>query len=229
MFRSRWGRQNYRRIFKIFSRGFKDSARKLNVNLLPMLKINFTKSIVVLSFCLLFSACEKQPSPKMENNQSNGNITENKEAPKSSKVKQESFGKTADGREAKIFTLTNSKGGEARITDYGATVVSLKMPDREGKSDDIVLGMNSVEGYTNNTYMKANPYFGAIAGRYANRIAKAKFTLGGTEYKLAANNGANNLHGGKIGFDKVFWTAREIGAENGSAVEFTYLSKDGEE
>ena len=165
----------------------------------------------------------------MENNQSNGNITENKEAPKSSKVKQESFGKTADGREAKIFTLTNSKGGEARITDYGATVVSLKMPDREGKSDDIVLGMNSVEGYTNNTYMKANPYFGAIAGRYANRIAKAKFTLGGTEYKLAANNGANNLHGGKIGFDKVFWTAREIGAENGSAVEFTYLSKDGEE
>jgi aldose 1-epimerase len=198
-----------------------------------MLKINLRISIVVLSLCLLFSACENPPATgnnqSNANNQTNGNSTANSGAAQPARVKQESFGKTADGREAKVFTLTNSKGGEVRLTDYGATVVSLKMPDRSGKSDDIVLGMSSIDGYTNEAYQKANPYLGAIAGRYANRIAKAKFTLGGTEYKLAANNGANNLHGGKVGFDKVFWSGREVPAENGSAVEFTYLSKDGEE
>jgi aldose 1-epimerase len=193
-----------------------------------MLKINFKVSIVVFFFCLWLTGCQTQ-APKPANSQANSNMTENKETPKTARVKQESFGKTADGREAKVFTLTSAKGGEARLTDYGATLVSLKMPDRSGKSDEIVLGFDSIEGYTNEAYQKANPYLGAIAGRYANRIAKAKFKLGETEYKLAANNGANSLHGGKVGFDKVFWTGREVPAENGAAVEFTYLSKDGEE
>ncbi|HEY8562485.1 MAG TPA: aldose epimerase family protein [Pyrinomonadaceae bacterium] len=193
-----------------------------------MLKTMFRKSIVVLSFCLLAAACEQSPPAATVNNQSNA-MTEKRDAPAASRVKQDSFGATADGREAKIYTLTNAKGGEARITDYGATLVSLKIPDRGGRSDDVVLGMDSIDGYTNAAYQKANPYFGAIAGRYANRIAKAKFSLGGTEYKLAANNGANNLHGGRVGFDKVFWTGREVAAAGGAAIEFTYLSRDGEE
>ena len=167
--------------------------------------------------------------PSTVNNSTNVNMNANRETPPASSVKQETFGKTADGREAKIFTLANNKGGEARITDYGATVVSLKMPDRDGKSDDIVLGMNSVDEYTNAAYLKANSYFGAIAGRYANRINKGQFSLDGKKYQLTTNNGANHLHGGKVGFDKVFWTGREFSAANGSAVEFTYQSKDGEE
>ncbi len=193
-----------------------------------MLKTIFRKSTIILSFSVMFSACEKQTAPNVGNS-TNVNMNANREPPTASRVKQESFGKTADGKEAKIFTLLNQKGGEVRLTEYGATLVSLKMPDRSGKSDDIVLGMNSLDEYTNAAYLKANPYFGAIAGRYANRIAKGKFSLEGKQYQLTTNNGANHLHGGKIGFDKVFWTGREIPVSNGSAIEFTYQSKDGEE
>ncbi len=176
----------------------------------------------------MFAACEKQTAPTV-NNSANANMNANQATPTVNRVKEESFGKNAAGREAKIFTLVNQKGGEARITEYGATVVSLKMPDRSGKSDDIVLGMNSLDEYTNAAYLKANPYFGAIAGRYANRIAKGQFLLEGKKYQLTTNNGANHLHGGKAGFDKVFWTGRDVSAQNGSAVEFTYQSKNGEE
>lgn len=165
----------------------------------------------------------------MADNAANVNMNANQATLPENRVKTESFGKNADGKEAKIFTLANMKGGEARITEYGAIVVSLKMPDRSGKSDDIVLGMNSLDEYTNDSYQKANPYFGAIAGRYANRIAKGQFALDGKKYQLTTNNGANHLHGGKAGFDKVFWTGREVPATSGSAVEFTYQSKDGEE
>jgi aldose 1-epimerase len=136
---------------------------------------------------------------------------------------------TAKKELAEIFTLTNSKGAEIQITNYGATVMSLKMPDKNGIFDDIVLGFNSVKEYQTEAYLKSNPYFGAIIGRYANRIAKAEFSIGETEYKLAANNLGNNLHGGRKGFDKVFWQSKELETENGSAVEFYYLSKDGEE
>lgn len=195
---------------------------------MPMLKIIFQKSIIVLSVSVLFSACEKPTAPTA-NNAANVNMNANQATPTASRVKEESFGKTADGREAKIYTLANRKGGEARLTEYGATLVSLKMPDRNGKSDDVVLGMNSLDEYTNAVYLKANPYFGAVAGRYANRIAKGEFLLDGKKYQLTTNNGANHLHGGKVGFDKVFWTGREVSAANGSAVEFTYRSKDGEE
>lgn len=193
-----------------------------------MLIMIFRKSIILLSFCVGFAACEKKASPT-GNDSTKVNMNANRETPTANRVKQESFGKTADGKEAKIFTLVNQKGGEARIIEYGATVVSLKMPDRNGKSGDIVLGMNSLDEYTNDIYQKANPYFGAIAGRYANRIAKGQFSLEGKKYQLTTNNGANHLHGGKVGFDKVFWTGREVAAQNGAAVEFTYQSKDGEE
>ncbi len=130
---------------------------------------------------------------------------------------------------AEIFTLTNNKGAEIRITNYGATVMSLKMPDKNGRFDDIVLGFDSVEEYQTEEYLKSNPYFGAIIGRYANRIANAKFSLGNFEHKLVANDFGNTLHGGKQGFDKVFWQSKTVFKENGSAIEFDYLSKDGEQ
>jgi aldose 1-epimerase len=139
------------------------------------------------------------------------------------------FGIAKHGTPAEIFTLKNIKGAEVRITNYGATVMSLKMPDKNGKFDDIVLGFDSIEEYQSDDYLKLNPYFGAIIGRYANRIANAKFSIGKTEYNLVANNFGNTLHGGKQGFDKVFWRAKNLQSENGSAVEFSYLSKDGEQ
>src|SRR6266849_810947 len=140
------------------------------------------------------------------------------------KVTKESFGKTPDGQDADIYTLTNSGGAEVKITNYGGIVTSLKVPDRNGKLDDIVLGFDNLDAY-----LKGHPYFGAIIGRYGNRIAKGRFTLHGVEYKLAVNNGENHLHGGTKGFDKVVWNAKPRKVANGAALELTYLNKDGEE
>ncbi len=132
------------------------------------------------------------------------------------------FGKTPEGVSVQIYTLTNKKGLEARITNYGGIVVSLKTPDRKGAMADIVLGFDSLEGYLNSP----SPYFGALIGRYGNRIAHARFALNGVDHKLAANNGENSLHGGNRGFNKVVWTPREL---SDGGLELTYLSKDGEE
>jgi aldose 1-epimerase len=139
-------------------------------------------------------------------------------------VTKESFGKTSDGQQVDLYTLHNTRGAEAKITNYGAIVTSLKVPDRNGKFDDVVLGFNDFD-----SYLKNDPYFGAIVGRYGNRIAKGRFTLNGVEYKLATNNGENHLHGGIKGFDKVVWTGREMKSPAGPSVVMTYLSKDGEE
>src|SRR5438046_1820673 len=140
------------------------------------------------------------------------------------KVTKQSFGKTSDGQDIDIYTLTNRRGAEVKITNYGGIITSLKVPDRKGNRDDIVLGFDNLDAY-----LKGHPYFGAIIGRYGNRIAKGRFTLDGVEYKLAVNNGENHLHGGIKGFDKVVWTARPLKVPNGAALELTYLSKDGEE
>ncbi len=140
------------------------------------------------------------------------------------KVTKEGFGKTPDGQDADIYTLTNSGGAEVKITNYGGIVTSLRVPDRNGKLDDIVLGFDNLDAY-----LKGHPYFGAIIGRYGNRIAKGRFTLHGVEYKLAVNNGENHLHGGTKGFDKVVWNAKPRKVANGAALELTYLNKDGEE
>ncbi len=135
---------------------------------------------------------------------------------------KQAFGKTGTGDQVELYTLTNSKGVAVAITNYGGIIVSLKVPDRTGKIADVVLGYDALDAY-----VKQNPYFGAIVGRYGNRIGKAKFTLNGVEYKLAPNNGENSLHGGNKGFDKVLWTAKPI--DDGKGLELTYLSKDGEE
>jgi aldose 1-epimerase len=127
---------------------------------------------------------------------------------------------TVDGKQVKLFTLKNSKGMEVQLTNYGASIVVLKVPDKQGVTDDVVLGYDSIQGYIN-----GKSYFGCVAGRYANRIANAKFSLEGNAYTLAANNGVNSLHGGVKGFDKQVWDA----VQEGNRVTFTYVSADGEE
>lgn len=125
-----------------------------------------------------------------------------------------------------LYTLKNSSGMTVKITNYGATVTSILVPDRDGKLADVALGYRRVEDYMNAV---DKPYFGAIVGRYGNRIAKGKFTLGGETYQLAVNNPPNHLHGGVIGFDKVVWDAKPISAVGANALELSYLAKDMEE
>lgn len=138
-----------------------------------------------------------------------------------------SFGKTTDGTEVQLYTLTNAHGLKATITNYGGIVTSLLVPDKAGKLGDVVLGFDNVSGYQSPAYQKSGPYFGALIGRYGNRIAKGQFSLDGKQYTLATNNGANHLHGGLKGFDKVIWQA-EPGA-SAQSLKLTYVSKDGEE
>ena len=140
------------------------------------------------------------------------------------KIKKELFGKTTDGKAIEIYTLTNSKRAEAKIITYGGTVVSLKVPDRKGNFDDVVLGYDNLDGYLNDTF-----YIGCLIGRYGNRIAKGKFSLNGAAYTLVQNNGENHLHGGTKGFDKVIWKAKSLVTKNGASLELSRLSKDGEE
>jgi aldose 1-epimerase len=136
------------------------------------------------------------------------------------KLERAEFGKLPDGTVVDVYTLTNRHGMKAKVITYGALLTELHVPDRTGKTADVVLGFDDLQGY-----LAGHPYFGATVGRVANRIAKGKFTLDGKEYKLAANNGPNTLHGGLVGFDKKVWKA----VPQGSAVEFTYVSPDGEE
>lgn len=131
------------------------------------------------------------------------------------------FGKTPEGDNVDLYTLTNTQGVSAAISTYGGAVVSLNVPDRTGAMGDVVLGFDRFEDY-----LKPQPYFGALIGRYANRIAHAKFTLNGMDYTLAKNDGENSLHGGIRGFDKRLWIAKQ--APN-QALELNYVSKDGEE
>lgn len=147
-----------------------------------------------------------------------------KEAKQPMDINVTTFGKTPEGQEVKLYTLRNANGVTAGIMNYGAIVVSLKAPDAKGQMDDIVLGYDNLEGY-----LKVTPYFGAIVGRYGNRIGKGKFTLDGTTYTLAVNNGENALHGGNKGFDKVVWGHKPVWKSDSVGVELSYLSKDGEE
>jgi len=142
-----------------------------------------------------------------------------------SAVKEEVFGKLPDGREAKIFTLTNKNGLKARVTEYGAILVSMETPDKSGKLADITHGYDDLAGWLTNT-----SYFGSTVGRFGNRIKDGKFTLDGKEYKLATNNDPGgipcHLHGGLKGFDKVLWSGKPT---DSNGVEFSYVAKDGEE
>ena len=137
-------------------------------------------------------------------------------------LKSVDFQKNVDGKNVDLYILTNQKGLEMSVTNFGAKIVSLHVPDRNGKMTDIVLGHNNIDEYLSSK----EPYFGAVCGRVANRIANGKFTLDGVEYQLAINNGPNHLHGGLKGFNAVVWDARQT---DGQTIELTYVSPDGEE
>lgn len=139
-------------------------------------------------------------------------------------IAQTEFGTLPGGAAVELYTLANSHGLTATIMNYGGIVTSLKVPDKNGQFTDVVLGYDNLDGY-----LKSSPYFGALIGRYGNRIAKGKFSLDGAEYTLATNNGVNSLHGGLKGFDKQVWTARPLPTADGPALILTYVSRSGEE
>jgi len=159
----------------------------------------------VLALAVLLTGCSKTQTEKLI-------------------VTKQPFGKTPEGAPVDLYTLTNSKGVRVSITNYGGIIVSLFTPDRNGQAGDIVLGFERLEDY-----LKGHPYFGAIVGRYGNRIAKGRFTLDGVTYKLAQNNGENHLHGGLKGFDKKLWQAGDWTDAEGQHLLLSYTSPDGEE
>lgn len=138
--------------------------------------------------------------------------------------KKEPFGKTPEGAEVDLYTLTNANGLRVKIMTYGATITSVEVPDRDGRLANVTLSLDSLDDY-----LKDHPFFGSTVVRYANRIAKGKFSIDGKEYTLATNNGPNHLHGGEKGFDKVVWEAEPIEGEDVVGVAFSYESPDGEE
>ena len=140
-----------------------------------------------------------------------------------------SFGHTPDGTEALLYTLRNTHGLQASISSYGGTLTSLLVPDKTGQLGDVVLGFDRLDGYLGPEFRTANPYFGALIGRYGNRIAQGRFELNGQEYALATNNGPNSLHGGRLGFDQQLWQAEAGVSPEGELLKLTYLSPDGEE
>jgi len=139
-------------------------------------------------------------------------------------ITSEEFGIMPDGQKAYIFTLINNQGLKAKITDYGAKLVSLEVPDKNGNLADVILGYSTFE-----EYLKGDQYFGATVGRYANRIAKGKFMLEGKEYQLALNNGPNHLHGGPKGYQSLIWKSEVIEIDGYPCLKFSYQSPDGEE
>jgi aldose 1-epimerase len=153
-------------------------------------------------FALLFTR-DAQPAPRIE---------------------KRSFGTTTDGKAVDLYVLTNKGGAQVWITNFGGVVVAIKVPDREKNLGDVVLGYDSLEGYITD-----KNFFGALIGRYGNRIAHGEFSIDGTSYHLAKNNGENSLHGGLRGFNKVLWEAHETRDHGNPSLELKYLSKDGEE
>ena len=141
-----------------------------------------------------------------------------------SSIAAKPFGTTSKGEKVTQYTLTNAKGASVSIITYGGIVTSLKVPDRNGKLADVVLGFKTLSEYE-----KKSPYFGCLVGRYGNRIAKGEFTLDGHTYHLATNNNGQSLHGGLRGFDKVVWSAVPAETRQGPSLKLTYVSKDGEE
>jgi aldose 1-epimerase len=134
------------------------------------------------------------------------------------------FGTVPGEGQADLYTITNANGMQADITNYGGIVTALRVPDADGRFDDVVLGYPDFDGYLDNS-----PHFGSLIGRFGNRIAMGKFTLDGQEYTLAVNNGPNHLHGGLKGFDKVLWEATPVGRKDAVGLKLVYVSPDGEE
>lgn len=173
------------------------------------LKLFSIPAIVSLCFFICVCGSDKKPGEAEK---------------KTMSIKKEFFGKTRDGEKVDLYTLTNRNNMVVKITNYGAIVTSILVPDKKGEIADVVLGFDTLGGY-----LGEHPYFGAVVGRYGNRIARGTFTLDGVTYKLATNNGSHHLHGGIKGYDKVVWLAEEVTKENEVGIKLSYLSKDGEE
>jgi aldose 1-epimerase len=186
--------------------------------------IKLVLAMAVISIC----GCEKKDSTVKQQKAEPAAKQAVKQAAKEIRemsANREPFGKSPEGRQVDLYTLTNISGIRARIISFGAILVSLEVPDRNGNLADVTLGFDKLDGY-----LGVHPYFGATVGRYANRIGKAKFTLDGVVYKLAANDGENHLHGGIKRFDKVVWMLEDIGVtDDGAMVKMSYISEDGQE
>lgn len=185
---------------------------------------NITKRTLLKSIFAGALALNTACSGSSEQGQANQEIEQ-----ENMKVIKTDFGSLEDGTPVDLYTLSNENGVEIKITNYGGTILSLKVPDKEGKLEDVVLGFDSIADYRSDVYLQEGPYFGALIGRYGNRIANGKFTLDGVEYELATNNGPNHLHGGIQGFDKVVWEAEKLESEEGVGLKLHYVSEDGEE
>lgn len=164
-------------------------------------------SLALMMGCLAMTSCSTK---KADGDQKPG-------------IEKAAYGQLSDGRSADLYTLHNAAGMTAKITNYGGILVSLTAPDKDGTFEDVTLGVDSLANY-----VKGTPYFGALVGRYGNRIANGKFTLNGKPYTLVTNNMGNHLHGGTVGFDKVLWTATPVEGDEPS-LKLAYVSKDGEE
>ena len=178
------------------------------------------KTALIILFALALVACnDKTKDKEMTDKKPDVGLPYTKFS-----VIEDAYGEV-DGNKITQYTLTNPNGMSVKIINYGGTVTDIMTPDKNGKMGNVVLGYDSLAGFL----QTGNPYFGCLVGRYANRIANAKFTLDGKEYALAPNNDGNSLHGGTKGFDKRVWTASDINTDSVSSIKFTYDSKDGEE
>jgi aldose 1-epimerase len=178
---------------------------------------NYFRVLPVAALLLFAIGCNRKSTETQA-------MTDSVNVQSKAKISVASFGLMPDGTPISQYTLMNSQGMTMKVINYGGIITNLTAPDKNGTYEDVVLGFDSLS-----SYLKANPYFGAVIGRYGNRIAKGKFTLDGKAYSLAQNNGPNNLHGGPNGFDKRVWTIEEQAVDNGVALKLTYLSKDMEE
>jgi aldose 1-epimerase len=171
------------------------------------------KPLAVLVVCVVIAACKQQDAKPA-----------NPAPAKEASVTKAVFGTTPAGETVDVYTMTNPEGMEVRAITYGGIITVLRVPDRDGRLDDIALGFDNLEGY-----LKNPPFFGAIIGRYGNRIGRGRFTLDGKAYTLAINNAPNHLHGGVKGFDKVVWQAESFKKDDVVGVVFTHTSPDGDQ
>ena len=172
-------------------------------------------TVALVTVGLLVAACGRGANPQDRSPAGGGGKPAVTRAP---------FGQLPDGAAVDVFTLTNAGGMEVRTIPYGAIIVSIKVPDRNGRLEDVVLGFDTLDGYASH-----RTFFGAVVGRYGNRIAKGRFTLDGKTYQLATNNGPNHLHGGVNGFDKLLWKAQSFDRDGNTGVAYTLTSRAGDE